>query len=161
MDNLTGYIQDTIAKLSEKYDLRFRSHRMRVSLGVAAGAVPSPQPTFSLPTAWPFLLCGIAFASDREDDRRIVSATLETDEVKFIAEPTKIGAFGWPQMGEQGSRLAPAVLTNQSRLNATIVRDRGVDPAETYPGAQQPSTIDIVLIGADLLEKGRPLDATR
>ena len=161
MDNLTPYINDTIANLSRKYDLRWRSHRVRVLLGVKAGDVPSAPPIFNLPTKWPFLICGLAFASDREDDRRIVSFTAGTSQTKFVADPTKLGVYGWPQSGQQGSRIPPAILTAEDRLEYTIIRDRTVDPLETYPGPKEFSTIDIVLIGAELMTKGSASDADK
>lgn len=161
MDNLAPYINDTIARAAEKYDLRWRSHRMRVPLGPNAGDVPATQPVFNLPTKWPFMVCGLAFASDREDDRRIVSFTAGTTQVKFVAEPTKLGAYGWPQLGQQGSRIPPAILTAEDKVEFTLVRDRTVNPLDTYPDPKENSIIDIVLIGAELMRKGSSTDADR
>jgi len=161
VDNFSGYVKDTFAKLSDKFDLRWRSHRMRVSLPPAAGSVPASQPIFNLPTKWPFAVAHVIFVSDRDDDRRIVSFTGGTSQVKFVAEPTKLAAYGWPQGGSSPTDIPIAILVSEDRVEFTLIRDRAPNPADTYPDPKEDSTIDIVLLGAELMHKGSSTDAER
>ena len=149
-----AYISNELVQWAQEYDLRQRMHPIRVTLQPQAGA-RQPDVPLNLPTEYPFLWCGLSWASNREwEDHYTSIERLETEQVTFITRRIKLGGFGVTHAGGPVLDWGPAKLINADRFKVTLVRDMAVNPAEAFPGSDVDSIIDIVLHGYDLLPKG-------
>jgi hypothetical protein len=154
------FLQNELAKWSEHYDFRQRIHTIRCVVPIAVGTGSGEVP-LDLPSELPFLWTGIGWASNRRHDDLYCSLTLlATEQVFFLNRPTRLGAIGYgPATGP--IPWGPAKLIKTDRFRAAIVRSAAIDAAETYPGVNVPSTIDLAMVGFDLLPKGSVTKSTQ
>lgn len=152
MDNV--FLQHELAKWSEKYDFRQRIWPIRLVVPVAVASNSDNVP-LDLPTENPFLWTGLGWGSSRRGDDMYCSLDrLQTEQTIFLNRPMRLGAVGNPALGGLPMPWGPAKLIKTDRFIARITRSRAIDPAETDPGPNEPSTIDLAMVGFDLLPLG-------
>jgi hypothetical protein len=143
-------VMSELVKWSERFVLRQRIHRVRVVLPPAAGQRSDESP-LNIPTENPFLWCALGWASNRPHEGRYTSLVCHTDQVLFITEPTKLGAFGGVDCENGPMAWGPSKLIRTDRFVVQLFRDLTVDPAEVWPGNTIDSQVDFAFIGFDLL----------
>jgi hypothetical protein len=150
-----------LSKLAQEYDLVDRWYAIRVQVDQQTGQKPQ-KGVVQIAKLTPFVLLGLAWASNRVYDGGIVSVTLKTSERIFINDPVKLGAaFGSTPDGAPIAMAAPAKIAAGEELTVTLERDFNIDPGEAYPGVNYPSQIDLCFIGCDLLPFGSVVERAK
>jgi len=147
-----AFVQHAVADYARRFDLRPRIHRVRMTLPPAAGA-NSPETPINIPTESPFLWCELSWSSNRRAEGIYSSVRLLTEQVIFTVDPVKLGCFGGPDGVIVPVWWGPSELRQTDRFRSQVFRDFVVDPAETYPGNNIPSIIEVAFLGFDLLPR--------
>lgn len=161
MDTARAFIESVLAVYARKFTLR--AHPVPINFTLTNNANDDTgDVNYVVPSKWPILIYGVSFASCRVYDGRIVSIyRFKTEQVSFIDRPGLLGGWAAESVaGAQFQAVGPWVVDTKETITLALRRLIATDPAELYPGPNQPSLITIWLHAVDLLPPGERAQVT-